>query len=70
MNKIKITSKDNALLSGFMSAIEYFCDSDHTDVVDAGKDPSGTSWIIVQSKDLDTSVYEWELDFHGMNPIE
>jgi hypothetical protein len=65
MNQIKITSKDNALLSGFMSAIEYFCDSDHTDVVDAGRD-----WIVVQSKDLDTSVYEWELDFHGMNPIE
>ncbi|MEN6304883.1 MAG: hypothetical protein ABFD96_19285 [Armatimonadia bacterium] len=68
MNTIKIISNEpnaKALLSGMITAIEHFCDSDDTDVVD-----KGDNWIVVRCKDLDTSVYLWELDSHGLNPIQ
>ncbi len=64
-NVIKIITDNPALLWGFMAAIEYFCDSGVTEVLEVADDYRS---LLLGSTELDTSV--WELDAHGLNQLD
>lgn len=64
---IKIITDNPALIWGFMAAIEYFCDSDITEVLEVADDYKS---LLLGSTELDTSIAVWELDAHGLNPLD
>ncbi len=67
MDRIKVVSDTPALIRGFLAAIEHFCDSSTTEVVEVAEDDRS---LVLVSKDLDISIGTWELDYYGLNPLE